>query len=145
MVNKENIFGVFFMFKKNKFLKFGSGAVLVASAPALISFAGKCKNEKSNNNVLWWALKVSGYTILALTGIIGFCACTKSFADYLVAREQEQLRDERYANPASYKGDWDPHFFDSIGDKKASKRGKLIKLILDEPKNEVNSKWPEIF
>ena len=48
MVNKENIFGVFFMFKKNKFLKFGSGAALMASAPTLVSFAGEGKNYSDN-------------------------------------------------------------------------------------------------
>ena len=36
------------MFKKNKFLKFGSGAALMASAPALFSFAGEGKNYSDN-------------------------------------------------------------------------------------------------
>lgn len=54
----------------------------MASAPALFSFAGEGENQEGSNQVLWQVLKISGYAILALTGI-GFFV----YGDALIGRK----------------------------------------------------------
>lgn len=89
------------MFKKNKFLKFSTGAALMASAPALLSFAGEGENYSANEikkNKIQDQDSLTCLTVLKFA-LLGFTVIGLIIYGFAVAGRKAELKnlDEQIA------------------------------------------------